>query len=49
MKANAHELYSNVDESAMLETLPSTLKSDISLHQYGRLIENTYFLNYFYL
>ncbi len=33
----------------MLNNLPSTLKSDISFHQYGKLIEGAYFLNYLYM
>ena len=49
LKNNAHELYSNVDEGQMLEALPSTLKSDISLHQYGKLIESTHFLKTMYI
>ena len=33
----------------MLEALPSTLLSDISLHQYGKLIESTPFLKNIYI
>ena len=33
----------------MLEALPSTLLSDISLHQYGKLIESTHFLKNIYI
>lgn len=49
MKNNAMNLYSNIDEAALIENLPSTLKSDIQLHQYGRLIENAKILHYLYL